>query len=132
MKKFLPKFNNNPQGFTLVELLVVVSIIAVLSVIGIIIFTGTQKSARDARRRADVDAISKAWESHYSNTSPRYPAMQGSWFSGGSIPADPTNSGIYVYTGTNTNADTYMVCATLENGGGNTNNGAQYCIQNQQ
>ena len=52
-------------GFTLVELLVVISIIAVLSVIGVTVFSGVQKSARDAKRRGDIDAISKALEVHY-------------------------------------------------------------------
>ncbi len=128
----MPKTSNNSGGFTLIELMVVVAIIAVLSVMGIAVFTNVQKSARDARRRSDIDAISKAWETHYSNTSPRYSTLLGTWFSSGSIPADPVNSGSYTYTGTGTNVDTYNACATLENGGGNANNGTQYCLQNQQ
>lgn len=113
------------RGFTLVELLVVVAIIAVLSVIGITIFSGVQKNARDARRKGDIDSISKAWELHYSAATPRYPTLQASWFSSGSIPADPINTGSYIYTGTGTNADTYNACAALEAGG-------SYCISNQQ
>lgn len=49
-------------GFTLVELLVVISIIAILSVIGITIFSSAQKSAQNAKRRADVKAIINALE----------------------------------------------------------------------
>lgn len=113
------------SGFTLVELLVVVTIIAVLSVIGMVIFGGIQRNARDARRRLDIDAISKAWELHYSATSPRYSTLQGGWFVSGNIPADPVNTGSYTYTGTGTNADTYNVCATLEAGG-------TFCRINQQ
>ena len=57
------------QGFTIVELLVVVAIIAVLSVIGITIFTGVQKGARDSTRRADVNAIAKAMEANKTSNS---------------------------------------------------------------
>lgn len=121
MKKLLPKFVT-PKGFTLVELLVVVSIIAVLSVIGITVFSGVQKNARDARRKADIDQISKAWEAHYSTTTPFYPTLSGGWFSSGSIPKDPKGTD---YSGIGTNTDTYNVCATLEDA-------STYCLKNQQ
>ncbi len=55
------------SGFTLVELLVVITIIAILSVIGVTVFTGIQKNARDTKRKGDVNAISKALEAKYSN-----------------------------------------------------------------
>ncbi|MFH1536343.1 MAG: type II secretion system protein, partial [Patescibacteria group bacterium] len=79
--------------FTLVELLVVISIIAILSVIGITVFTGVQKNARDAKRRGDIDAISQAMEVHYgaseSLAQGPYPYLRDSWFASGSIPKDP-------------------------------------------
>ena len=49
-------------GFTLIELLVVISIIAILVTVIVASFGGTQKKARDARRREDLDAIKKALE----------------------------------------------------------------------
>ncbi|MBI2020053.1 prepilin-type N-terminal cleavage/methylation domain-containing protein [Candidatus Daviesbacteria bacterium] len=52
------------SGFTLVELLVVISIIAILAVIGLTIYTRAQQAARDARRRADIEAIAKAMEQY--------------------------------------------------------------------
>lgn len=126
------------HGFTLVELLVVVAIIAVLSVIGITIFSGVQKNARDARRKADVDSISKAWEANITATSgSRYPALSTTWFSSGAIPKDPSSGSSYNYaSGANesTAADTYKVCATL--GDGTTACSATsttcYCQANQQ
>lgn len=132
MKKFLPKTVFNPKGFTLVELLVVISIIAILSVVGITIFSGTQKTARDARRRADVDAISKAIETRYNSTQNQYCtanagtycAPAATWFAGGSIPKDPQTNADYSGQPAN-GATTYNVCATLEGGG-------TYCKAQQQ
>lgn len=61
------------SGFTLVELMVVITIIAILSVVGVTVFSGVQKSARDAKRRADLDAIRLALE-QYKTTNNTYPA----------------------------------------------------------
>lgn len=125
MQSLLPRaFRTSPKGFTLVELMVVIVIIAILATTGFAIFSGLQKSARDARRKADVDAISKALETHYNSTvgqycpgnAGTYCALQDTWFSGGLRPKDPqTNND---YTGLPANgATTYTVTATLEAGG---------------
>lgn len=124
MKKFLPESFKNPQGFTLVELLVVVSIIAILSVIGMTIFTGTQRNARDAKRRADINSISTALETHYNTTANQYCAAGATtycaplpaWFSSSSLPTDPQTGAQYSGLPIN-GATTYNVCATLEVGG---------------
>lgn len=76
------------SGFTLIELMVVVAIIAVLSVIGLTLFAGIQNKARNDRRRADIDAIAKALE--VNKTPPGYVVLAGSQFTNGAIPAiDP-------------------------------------------
>lgn len=58
------------KGFTLVELLVVVAIIAILTTIGITVFTITRQSARDAKRRADIQTIAKTLENNFVEQTP--------------------------------------------------------------
>lgn len=95
MKRFLPKTRFTPQGFTLIELMIVISIIAILSVIGMVIYGGVQKSARDARRKADIDSIANAMEANYDKpTNPgQYSPLAATMFSSGVIPEDPIGAG---------------------------------------
>lgn len=60
MKKYLPQ---SSLGFTLIELMVVVAIIAILALVSLGIFNGAQDNARDARRLAEVNALAKNIES---------------------------------------------------------------------
>lgn len=87
----MSKVCKHDKGFTLVELLVVISVIAILSVIGIVAFSNISKSARDSRRMRDVDAIIKAYEVNYSSG---YGPIQDSWFAGGKVPLDPLASAV--------------------------------------
>ncbi len=82
----------NRKGFTLVELLVVVSIIAILSTIGLVVFTDSQKNARDARRKADIDAVAKAIEAKRTPASATYNSISGTDFSSGAFPTDSTTA----------------------------------------
>ncbi|MFW6209958.1 MAG: type II secretion system protein [Patescibacteria group bacterium] len=59
-------------GFSLIELLVVVSIISVLSTVGLAAFLDAQASARDAQRMADMKAINDALQQYYADNG-RYP-----------------------------------------------------------
>ncbi len=47
------------RGFTLIELMVVMAIIAILTTAGLSAYTGYIKKARDAVRIADINAINK-------------------------------------------------------------------------
>jgi len=59
------KFSHS--GFTLIELLVVISIITLLSSIMLATLTTARKSARDGKRVADVQQLSKALELYYND-----------------------------------------------------------------
>lgn len=65
------------SGFTLIEMLVVITIIGVLSSIGLATFTSAQKKARDARRKNDLTTVAKALEVYF-NDQGLYPADDNS------------------------------------------------------
>ncbi len=117
MKNKLSKLNSTERGFTLIELLIVVTIIAVLSIIGAVVYSGLQKSSRDSRRIADINAIANAMETAYaqSNTG-LYPALAGTAFSSGVVPTDPIN----ISTPANT---------TCSGGVGGNTGGCYYCLR---
>jgi type II secretory pathway pseudopilin PulG len=54
------KRNLRLKGFSLIELLVVATIIIVISAIGLVSFSQSGKSARDSRRKADLEVVRQA------------------------------------------------------------------------
>ena len=60
-------------GFTLVELLVVISVIGVLASIVLVSFTGSQKQARDTQRKSDVKQYQLALENFANKKNGLYP-----------------------------------------------------------
>ncbi len=67
------KKNKNKAGFSLVELLVVIAIIGVLATLAVISLQQARKSARDAKRIADIKQIQTALELYF-NDWQEYPA----------------------------------------------------------
>ncbi len=55
------------SGFTLIELLITVTIISVLSLVGIVSYTTFLKSSRDNKRQADLRFIQSALEEYHSD-----------------------------------------------------------------
>ncbi len=52
------------KGFTLIELMVAISIIALLSIIALSAFSSVQKSSRDAKRKSDLGTVRGALEQY--------------------------------------------------------------------
>ena len=138
---------NNQKAFTLFELLVSISIIAILTAVAMTSFSGAQRKARDSRRISDMNTIQKAAEQYYSFSNYAYPTtgVGTSWVGTNGekvleiFPTDPKSVG---WTSYSYNVGvTYCACAALENvTGGNSSSencsigtsGPFYCVKSQQ
>lgn len=108
------------RGFTLVELLVSITIIAILAALGTAVYTEASKSARNAKRKSDMEMVRQALVLRKSQTG-NYGSAGN--FSGivtnmanyysGPTPADPLTSGHAQYSGGSTGA-VFCACATME------------------
>jgi len=61
------------NGFSLLELLVVISLIGILSISGLASYVSSQKSARDGRRKTDLETIRQALELYRADNNGQYP-----------------------------------------------------------
>lgn len=119
------------KGFTLIEILIVVAIIAILSSVVLVGLGPTQQSGRDARRLSDLREIQTGLELYFSkcgfypggaNCAPGaasgYGAMStaltGSAIGVTTVPNDPTANRQYFYR-TGNGETTYVLGAKLEN-----------------
>ncbi len=80
------------RGFTLIELVVVISILAILSGVLVPRVTNHLKAARDARRLADIKTVRSAIEQYYMDKG-TYPAANANSSYGG---WDVTNDGDFI------------------------------------
>lgn len=62
------------RGFTLLEMLIVIGIIAILVALGASSYTTAQRKARDAKRKSDLKMIQNGFEQYYSICNFNYPA----------------------------------------------------------
>jgi len=76
------------RGFTLIELVVVISILAILSGVLVPRVTNHLKSARDARRLADIKAVRSAIEQYYMDKGSYPAANANSSFGGWDVSSD--------------------------------------------
>lgn len=143
----LPKLfqlNFRQKGFTLLELLVVISIIGILIAISTAAFSTAQKKSRDAKRRADIKSLQNTFEQFYVQNDSKYDAADcknmvtapdGTQIMPGGWPADPVSS--KAYSCPSFSATSYCVCADLDVANGNTNDnctnltstgGTKFCL----
>lgn len=62
------------QGFTIVELLIVIVVIGILAALVVTTYAGIQAKARDSKRRTDIQALQTQVEAFYA-TNNFYPAL---------------------------------------------------------
>lgn len=116
------------NGFTLVELLITVTIIGVLTAVAVVNFGGTNKKARDSRRMADLEKIRVALELNRQEKGV-YPAnAETALINNGYLqawPKDPKSGFTYSYSiGT---SYTYTLSAQMENLGSTNGSFGNYC-----
>lgn len=61
-------FKKVQQGFTIIELLIVIAIIGILAGLVLNNFQGAQAKARDVQRKADINSIHAKLEEYYNNS----------------------------------------------------------------
>jgi prepilin-type N-terminal cleavage/methylation domain-containing protein len=104
----------NRAGFSLIELLVVISIIGVLSTIVFASLGGARKRARDSRRIADISQLKLALELYY-QANQAYPTVLSALVAPGYIPAipkDPKSGLDYAYVALQGAATSAAICAS--------------------
>jgi len=80
------------KGFTLMEILISIAIIAILTAIGIVSYTSINRNARNAKRRTDVEQLRSAYELYRADNG-YYPSRSASSMGDASLllsnPVDP-------------------------------------------
>ena len=130
------------KGFTLIEMLVVLTIIGIVMALSLFGISSSRETARDANRKADLELIRSGLELYKADCND-YPASitkdtplvgDGSPASTclttntyiSSIPKDPLDDArLYRYV--RQTPTTYVICAALEKGTGTINCGANAC-----
>lgn len=66
-------YKKNRTAFTLIEMLVVISLIGILAGVALVSFTSIQKQARDTTRKSDLKQYQTAFENYASKNNGVYP-----------------------------------------------------------
>lgn len=119
--KILPLKITSSRGLTLIEMLIVVTIIALLVTVLSIVAISQLSKSRDAERKSDLQKIKNSFEDYYDDNG-RYPEDEtvlsncdgqfGKYLK--EIPCDPVDNTPYIYD-PSSDYSTYRVLAKLEN-----------------
>lgn len=82
----------NRRGFTIIELIIVITIMGILLILGVVNLRGSQANSRDVERKADVQAIASNFENYYLNGNYSQGIAPGSYPS--STTGGGTNAGL--------------------------------------
>jgi prepilin-type N-terminal cleavage/methylation domain-containing protein len=124
----------NQRGFSLIELLVVATVIIVLTAIGLVSYSSAGKGARDGKRKADIETVRQAMVLMRAETG-SYPtgsfentvSLLGSGgFLSQPYPKDPKDVSPHTYTRTTPSGMQFCLCARLERDG-TGNSGGTSC-----
>ena len=113
-----------PKGFTLIEMLIVITIIALLASIILVGMGSARAKARDSRRIADLHNVQNALELYFSKNG-KYPTatnwddlitdLTNADIGINQIPKDPLNNTTYIYRyGADDAGTDYVLGAQLE------------------
>lgn len=107
------------KGFTLIEVLVAVTIVAILISIGVVSYSSVNKRSRDAKRKGDVEQLRSALEMYRADNGYYPNTGSGSWTDASglstplvssylpAIPSDPKSTQTYRYEATNLSGGNY-------------------------
>jgi prepilin-type N-terminal cleavage/methylation domain-containing protein len=70
----MTSLHKKQQGFTIVELLIVIVVIGILAALVITTFNGIQQKGRDTERQTDIKALHGQLEAYYAQNG-RYPTL---------------------------------------------------------
>lgn len=113
------------NGFTLMELLIVIAVMAIIASVGLGSFTFSLKKGRDAQRKSDLGQVARALESFAIDNKGAYPIDNSVipwgrvWQVGRTlymtkVPTDPVATNAYYYVRAE-NGNGYSLYSTLEN-----------------
>lgn len=115
------------KGFTLIELIVTMTVVAILTTVAMVSFGGTNKKARDGRRASDLQKIAVALELSR-QVGGTYPAASGgqapALITAGYITKWPDDPKAYTYYYTRPTNYTYTISAYMEDLGSTNGTGS--------